>query len=117
MELGKSSYPQEYMVLLEEENGVINGSFMINGSSSSDSATIFTDMLPLGMKIAGTAHSHPRLPGDPERLDLLRPSERDVQTFGMMGQVHIIVTNPFDENSWKAFDKKGSPVILEVVES
>ena len=93
LEMGKSSYPNEYMVLLEEENGVINNTFMTNGSSSQDSANIFTDMIPLGMKFAGTAHSHPIPPGYGDspamREHMLHPSDQDLSTFCAIGNIHI----------------------------
>ena len=67
LEMGKSSYPNEYMVLLGAENGVI------------------------------------------------MPSDTDYATFAEMGQVHIIVGEPFDEYSWRAFSRDGTRVKLDIV--
>lgn len=63
LEMGKSSWPNEYMVLLGAENGVINVVYPLPGSDGgSDASYIHLDMMPLGMSYAGTAHSHPYCP-------------------------------------------------------
>lgn len=109
LEMGKSSVPNEFMVMLGMEKGVINMVYPIPGSSSgTDSANIFSDMIPLGMHLAGTAHSHPSGP--------IRPSQQDLCTFCEMGQIHIIVGEPFDEYAWRAYDREGRQKTLEVVE-
>lgn len=107
--MGKSSMPNEFMVMLGEDKGVIDTVYPIAGTSVSENgANIFTDMIPLGMNIAGTAHSHPN--------GLIYPSDADLSTFAETGSVHIIVGEPFDEHSWKAFDRSGNQRELEVIE-
>lgn len=108
LEMGKSSFPDEYLVMLGMEKGVINMTYPIPGTSvSSDSANIFMDMIPLGMRIAGTAHSHPN--------GCLLPSDADLSTFSESGQCHIIVGSPFDETSWRCYDRNGNQKTLEVI--
>ena len=108
LEMGKSSYPNEYIVATAAEKGVINMVYPIPGSTVSNStATILLDMIPLGMSIAGTAHSHPS--------GLIMPSDADLSTFSSMGSVHIIVGEPFDEYSWRAFDRQGNRIKLDIV--
>lgn len=109
LEMGKSSSPNEFIVMLGAENGVINTVYPIAGTRvSQDSANIFMDMIPLGMSLAGTAHSHPN--------GCISPSDADLSTFAETGQVHIIVGDPFDEFSWKAFGRDGNIRKLEVIE-
>ena len=108
LEMGKSSLPNEYMVLLGEENGVINMVYPIAGSAGGEDASyILKDMVPLGMSYAGTAHSHPS--------GIIAPSDTDYATFAEMGQVHIIVGEPFDETAWRVFDREGNLIQLEIV--
>ncbi len=108
LEMGKSSWPNEYMVLLGAENGVINEVYPLPGSDGGEDASyIRMDMLPLGMSFVGTAHSHPS--------GLIMPSDTDYSTFVEMGSVHIIVGEPFDEQAWRAFGRDGDPVSLEIV--
>ena len=89
LEMGKSSFPDEFIVMLGSEKGVITTVYPIAGTTvTSDSATIFMDMVPLVMEIAGTAHSHPN--------GALWPSNADLQTFAETGRCHIIVGDPFE---------------------
>ena len=57
-------------------------------------------MLPIDFSIIGTVHSHPS--------PVPRPSAADLHLFEKFGSVHIIVANPFDELSWKAYDYMGN---------
>lgn len=108
LEMGKSSHPNEYMVMLGAEGGVINIVYPIAGTvTGEDSASIFMDMIPLGMGFVGTAHSHPEGP--------ISPSDADLSTFAETGQVHIITGRPFNETSWQAYDRHGQPKHLDIV--
>lgn len=108
LEMGKSSHPYEYMVMMGAENGVINVVYPIAGTLvSKDTASLLMDMIPLGMSLVGTAHSHPEGP--------FTPSNADLSTFSSTGQVHIIVGQPFDETSWQAYDRNGHAKQLGVV--
>ncbi|HJJ46667.1 MAG TPA: Mov34/MPN/PAD-1 family protein [Methanocorpusculum sp.] len=108
MEMGKSSLPNEYMVLLGAENGVINMVYPIAGSAGGEDASyILMDMVPIGMSYVGTAHSHPS--------GSIIPSNTDYATFAEMGQVHIIVGEPFDENAWSAFDREGNSIQMRII--
>jgi len=109
LEMGKSSLPNEYMVLLGANDGVIDEIYPIAGSrGGKDASYILMDMVPLGMSFVGTAHSHPS--------GIIAPSDADYSSFAEMGQVHIIVGQPFDENGWRAFDREGNPIQLEIIE-
>ncbi|HJJ30833.1 MAG TPA: Mov34/MPN/PAD-1 family protein [Methanocorpusculum sp.] len=108
LEMGKSSVPNEYMVLLSAENGVINMTYQLPGSGAGEDASyILMDMKPLGMSYVGTAHSHPG--------GVIMPSDTDYATFAETGQVHIIVGEPFDEYSWRAFNRDGKQIKLDIV--
>ncbi len=90
------------------ERGIINIIYPIAGTSvSEDAAMMLMDMIPLGMNLVGTAHSHPEGP--------YTPSDADLSTFAETGQVHIIVGQPFDETSWQAYDRIGQPKHLDIV--
>ncbi|HJJ35553.1 MAG TPA: hypothetical protein O0X27_00090 [Methanocorpusculum sp.] len=110
------------MCLLRAEHGVINDTEILPGSGrktdagdmSNDAAYVLMDCHPLGMPKVGTAHSHPN-PGEWSQDFMLTPSEQDLLTFSELGDVHIIVTNPFDEHSWRAFNRNGDPIYLEIV--
>ena len=108
LEMGRPSASSEFIVMTGAENGVITTVYPIAGTTvTSASATIFMDMIPLGMQIAGTAHSHPN--------GALWPSDADLQTFAETGQCHIIVGDPYDSDSWRCFDREGHERPLEVL--
>ncbi|MDV0442747.1 Mov34/MPN/PAD-1 family protein [Methanorbis rubei] len=108
LEMGRSSAPNEFIVMTGAEKGVITTVYPIAGTTvTSASATIFMDMIPLGMQIAGTAHSHPN--------GALWPSDADLQTFAETGQCHIIVGDPYEPDSWRCFDREGRERTLEVI--
>ncbi|HJJ64203.1 MAG: Mov34/MPN/PAD-1 family protein [Methanocorpusculum sp.] len=108
LEMGKSSYPNEYMVMLGADEGIINIVYPIAGTvTGEDSASIFMDMIPLGMGFVGTAHSHPEGP--------TIPSDADLSTFAETGQVHIITGQPFNETAWQAYDRHGQPKHLDIL--
>lgn len=109
LELGKSSDPNEFIVMMGVEKGVITTVYPIAGTTvTRQSASIFMDMIPLGMKVAGTAHSHPN--------GVLRPSDADLQTFSETGACHIIVGHPYEMDSWRCFTRNGDVRSLEVIE-
>lgn len=109
LEMGKSSYPNEFIAATSAEKGVINMVYPIAGTTVSNSAaSILLDMIPLGMSIAGTAHSHPS--------GSIMPSDADLSAFSSIGLVHIIVGEPFDEYSWRAFDRQGNRIKLDIAE-
>jgi len=123
LEIGKSRFPYEYMCLLLAEHGVINEVEILPGSGRQkdagdlreDSAYVLMDCQPLGMSKVGTAHSHPNPGEEYSQNFMLTPSDTDLATFSELGDVHIIVTNPFDEHSWRAFNRNGDPISLEIV--
>jgi proteasome lid subunit RPN8/RPN11 len=36
--------------------------------------------------------------------------------FSRFGKIHIIVAHPFDEDSWRCYDKEGRKINLEVLD-
>ncbi|HJJ89452.1 MAG TPA: Mov34/MPN/PAD-1 family protein [Methanocorpusculum sp.] len=110
LEMGKSSLPNEFMVMLGAEEGIIITVYPIAGTTTtSRNATVLADMVPLGLQIAGTAHSHPK--------GALLPSNADLRIFAEMGQCHIILGGTFGINSWRCFDRDGKEKFLEVISS
>lgn len=106
----KDNYPYEIIGLLTGKKDLAEEIVFLPGTQSGEtSATIFMDMLPLGMKILGTAHSHPS--------SNIRPSSADMRMFSRQGKYHIIVGYPFKQKNWKCFDRKGNEVDIEVVDT
>jgi proteasome lid subunit RPN8/RPN11 len=109
LEVSKSSHPKEFAGLLTAEKGIISNVMFLPGTQSSyRSAMIRLDMLPLGVSIAGTAHSHPT----PNK----KPSEEDLAMFSNKGEVHIIACHPYDKKSWVCYDSHGTQIQLPVLD-
>ena len=64
-------------------------------------------MEPIDYSIAGSAHSHPGFSN--------QPSDADKDFFSNMGGVHFITCQPYDRNSWRAYDSHGEPMDIEVI--
>lgn len=77
--------------------------------SSERSALMRLNMLPVSSQACGSVHSHPSPNSEPSKADLT--------FFDKFGEIHIIVASPYRNDTWRAFDRKGNEVELEVVES
>lgn len=109
LEASRESYPNEFGALLRAEGEAISEILLLPGTVGGQSHAIFQlHMLPIDFSVVGSVHSHPS--PDP------RPSSEDLGFFQSIGYVHIIAAYPFDENSWKAWDRQGRPYDLEVLE-
>lgn len=107
LESAKEAYPYEFIALLTGEKGVITELIFLPSISGEESAIIRLEMLPLGVKVYGTVHSHPSR--------CCEPSDEDFFLFTKFGKVHIIVCYPFTMDDWKCYDSKGEEIEIEVI--
>ena len=106
----RACYPHEFLCMLRAEEGIINGFLIIPGTVFGDSHSFLdTWMAPHDFTVVGTAHSHPGYSN--------MPSDADIDFFSHYGGVHLIISQPYDMNSWKAYDSKGRQICLEVVDT
>ncbi|MEF8776916.1 MAG: Mov34/MPN/PAD-1 family protein [Haloarculaceae archaeon] len=114
----RDSHPDEYMGLLrgddardvglDRDGSVLTEVLVIPGTESNPvSATVKTNMVPNDVRAAGSIHSHPN--------GVIAPSDADLAAFGR-GEIHVIIGAPYREDDWRAFDRDGEPMDLEVVE-
>ncbi len=107
IEIARENHPHEFFALLTGKKGVIEEFVYIPFQQGEDYASFNTSLIPLGMRIYGTVHSHPS--SSP------RPSHQDLATFSSYGSVHIIIHYPYCSDCWKAYDSAGKEVEVEVV--
>ncbi len=104
----RDSHPHEFIALLAGKKTHISELVLLPSISGNASALIHFDMLPLGMRILGTVHSHPS--------PFPYPSEQDLETFSKRGSIHIIIAYPYTMDSWRAFDRGGKEIMIEIIE-
>jgi proteasome lid subunit RPN8/RPN11 len=114
----RDAHPDEYMGLLrgesaasvglDESGTVLTDVLVIPGTETNPvSATVRTNMIPNDLRAAGSIHSHPN--------GVLEPSAEDLGTFGR-NRIHIIVGAPYRPDDWQAFDRRGEPTDLPVLD-
>jgi proteasome lid subunit RPN8/RPN11 len=101
------SHGREFVAVLREEGGVIREFTFLPFESTSVSASLRFDLMPLDTHIAGSAHSHPN--------GVLMPSPADLRFFPSIGRYHLILGPPYSMESWRCFTADGIPCSLEVV--
>ena len=110
LEVARGNHPREFAALLEDTAGVIDNLIFLPGSTGAQSsADLPIHELPLGVRVAGSVHSHP--------IDDRTPSEEDLKLFSDTGEVHIIVSPPYNEKSWSCYTWEGRPTRLKVVDA
>jgi len=107
-EISKSAYPNEVAGLLLKTKDVIDDFVIMPGESTTFQVNVQMHMLPIYPNAAGTFHCHPSSSNS--------PSTADLRFFTTVGRTHIIICLPYSFNSMAAYDTKGKPVSLEVVE-
>ena len=108
MEVAKDTYPKEFAAMMRAMDGVITELLFLPGTIGADrSATIPLYMKPIDFSIVGSLHSHP----SPYPI----PSKADLAMFSRTGDVHIIVAYPYTMDSWKAYNRDGKEIELEVI--
>ncbi len=107
-ESAKSAYPDEFLCVHREIDGVISEMVMLPGTVFGDEHSFLNQwMEPIDFSITGSAHSHPGFSN--------MPSDADKDFFSNMGGVHFITCQPYDRTSWMAYNSRGEPIELEII--
>lgn len=107
-ESARSCYPNEFLCMVRQNEGVIDEMVLLPGTVFGDSHSFLSEwMSPIDFSIAGTAHSHPGYSNE--------ASDEDLSLFANMGGIHFITCQPYDRHSWKAYNSKGEEVELEII--
>ena len=118
-EAARSTYPDEFLCMVREIDGVISEMILLPGTVYGDTHSFINQWMapidysiagsaaPIDYSIAGSAHSHPGFSNE--------PSDADREFFSNTGGVHFITCQPYDRTSWRAYNSKGEPVDLELI--
>lgn len=104
----KSAYPDEFICFHRQEDGVITEMILVPGSVYGDSHSFIDDwMTPVDLNKSGSAHSHPGYSNE--------ASDADLEFFSHYGGIHFITCQPYDRDSWAAYDSQGNRVDLPMI--
>ncbi|NYB51488.1 MAG: Mov34/MPN/PAD-1 family protein [Methanobacteriaceae archaeon] len=111
IQIARQSHPLEFVAMLEGgiENGVlkIDGLVFSSGDRSNQGAVINTFMIPITTRTVGSVHSHPGPSAS--------PSPADLQLFAKKGFFHIIIAQPYIEESMVGYDTFGEIINYRIV--
>jgi proteasome lid subunit RPN8/RPN11 len=111
MDIAKESYPNEFSAMLQGkvEDSIlkIDGLIFLPGAASESGAVMEIFMMPMLSDAVGSVHSHPGYSAE--------PSGADLQFFAKRGYFHIIIAQPYNEESFRAYDGFGELVNYRVV--
>jgi proteasome lid subunit RPN8/RPN11 len=108
LETSKSMAPEEFIGLLQENDGIITEVIVLPGTESSEQNAVIKLFMMPNVKAAGSIHSHP----GPN----YKPSKADLRFFSKTGNCHIIVFYSYDRQSWKCYDNEGNIKELQVLD-
>lgn len=111
MQIAQNSYPQEFVAMLQgkiKENVLhIDGLLFLPGETSDQGAVMNLFMMPLIDEGIGSVHSHPGYDAN--------PSGADLHFFSKNGLFHMIIAQPYTEESIIAYNSFGESVDFKVI--
>lgn len=109
-EFCRETHPNEFGAALRVNKAKVIDEFLLPPGALQSRRSVMFQLhnLPPDRDIVGIAHSHPG--------SVPYPSNEDIQLFGKFGHTHVIIAEPYDWQSWRAFNHKGEEIRLEVVE-
>ncbi len=112
LDIAKESYPNEFSSMLEGkiEDGIlkIDGLIFLPGAASESGAVMQIFMMPMLSDTVGSVHSHPGYNAS--------PSDADLQFFAKSGYFHMIIAQPYEIDSIRAYDGFGDLVDYSIVD-
>ena len=106
----RNVYPNEFLALLSsKKNGNTIDEFVLAPAIYGKTfSSIRLDLVPYDSNIMGSVHSHP--------IGRAMPSRADLRAFRAMGETNLIIASPFNLGSFRAFNKTGKEIKIEVIE-
>lgn len=111
LQIAQESYPNEFVAMLQgtvKDNILhIDGLLFLPGETSDRGAVMNIFMMPLVNEGIGSVHSHPGYDGS--------PSGADLHFFSKHGLFHMIVPQPYSQDSILAYNSFGERVDFRVI--
>ncbi len=110
VQIARQAHPFEFVALLEGKirNEVlkVDGLVFLPGETSNQGAVMKTFMMPMTTGTVGSVHSHP--------IPDATPSTADLHFFAKNGLFHLIIAEPYTEESITAYDTFGEIIDYRV---
>ncbi len=106
IQIARQSHPLEFMAMLEGKVSAgilrINGLVFVPGETSNQGAVMKLFMMPMTTGTVGSVHSHP--------IPSATPSSEDLHFFAKNGIFHLIIADPYIEESIVGYDAFGDEI-------
>lgn len=106
IQIARQSHPLEFMAMLEGKirEGIlrVDGLVFLPGETSNQGAVMKIFMMPMTTGTVGLVHSHP--------IPSATPSNADLHSFAKNGYIHLIIAQPYTEESIVAYDTFGEVI-------
>lgn len=108
-EASRANHPNEFGAVMRAEGDTVTELILVPGTLGGDKHAILPlGYLPVDRSIVGTVHSHP----GPYAI----PSSADEQLFRNYGHTHIIIAEPYTDQTWIAYDGDAREIDLEITD-
>lgn len=111
IQIARKAHPFEFVAMLEgkikDETLKIDGLVFSAGETSHQGAVINTFMIPLSTGTVGSVHSHPGPSAS--------PSTADLQMFAKNGYFHLIIAEPYIEESMIGYNSFGEITRYKII--
>jgi proteasome lid subunit RPN8/RPN11 len=109
-EAAKNVYPNEFISMLggDKKTKTINELVLLPATFGRNFSSIATYLAPIDSSIIGSVHSHPG------RFNY--PSRGDLGSFSKMGEIHLIISYPFNISNIRAYYVSGKEEQLKIIE-
>lgn len=110
IQIARQSHPLEFMAMLEGNISAgilrINGLVFVPGETSNQGAVMKLFMMPMITGTVGSVHSHP--------IPNATPSSEDLHFFAKNGLFHLIIADPYIEESIVGYDTFGDVIKYKI---
>jgi len=110
IQIARQSHPLEFMAMLEGKVSAgtlrINGLVFVPGDTSNHGAVMKLFMMPMTTGTVGSVHSHP--------IPSATPSSEDLHFFAKNGLFHLIIADPYIEESIVGYDTFGDVINYKI---
>ncbi|HZX19469.1 MAG TPA: Mov34/MPN/PAD-1 family protein [archaeon] len=103
----KNIYPNEFFSMLGGKNRIIEELVIVPATFGKDFSSYRLDLVPFDREIIGTVHSHPS--------EYNHPSDADLDAFRKSGEIHLIISYPYDIETIRGFGSTGKKITLKVI--